>query len=202
MYVAYSGSASKISNGGWIGGVANEFCYRCYSKVEITATNSNVVGGIVLNSMAGIGNVELGVSEANITAVGNTVIGGLIGTVEYHSSSVRNLNFFGKEVTLGFGHVHIMKSNFSGRIFTSGTAGGFIGQDKFYSNPIFSESRMLGTLNGEVNAKLGAYIGIMTHSCQSEKRVLRTRGNTIQGALPAVGNYFGRSSDPTSLVRF
>jgi hypothetical protein len=199
--IAFSGSASSIVNGREIGGVAGDFCYRCYSKVAITATNASVIGGILLHATFGLGNIEIGESEANINAIGTTVVGGLIGDVSYNSLQNPEYQILGQKVFLNYGHIHIMNSSFSGNIITSGTAGGFIGEDLLFVSPYFSNSKMSGTLSG-TGAKLGAYVGLMNRSCISERKSIKVRGNTVHGSLPAVGNYYGAASPLGVLVNF
>ena len=189
----FSGSSSNLKNGGMIGGVAIEYCYKCFSKVIITAVNANVIGGIIAKSITGLGNIEIGESQAQITAIGNTIVGGLIGSADYSSlltgSLIEELNINIK-VKVGYGYIHIMNSKFTGKIISSYIAGGLIGKESFFSPPIFTNNTMTGELSG-VNAKIGSYVGQINTSCNTERRQLKIRSNNITGSYSPVGDYYG-----------
>ena len=200
--VAYSGTSSAIVGGARISGVADIYCYKCYSKANITAANARQIGGIIAASSAGLGNIELGDSEATIISSGLGVVGGLIGTVDYATILTRDLYLNGILVRVSYGHIHIMNSSFSGSITTTGVAGGFIGEEAMFVSPIFSNSQMTGTLKGATTI-LGSYIGQMKSSCQSEKRLIKIKNVTVKSGLPSVGNYYGApSSGDEALLSF
>lgn len=189
-YAAYSGSSSNITGGGKIAGVSGEFCYKCFSKVVINSANAWVIGGIIGHSTLGLGNIEVGESQANITSAGNAIVGGVIGKVEYGTTLSQTATIAGVEFSASFGHTHLINSKFSGSISGSFIIGGLIGSEETFTPPIFTNNEMTGTLIGPA-AKIGGYIGSMVKSCNTEKRAIRTRNTTVNGGYSPVGNYYG-----------
>ncbi len=187
---AFSGSASTIVGGRNIAGVATSYCHKCYSEVDISSTNTGLVGGISL-SLNRIGNIELGESKAKIVVAGTGITGGLVAQINSQTGynplmySLVPTNMW-IEVQYKYGHTHLMKSKFTGSISGTGVLGAAIGSDTSTSDTYFSDSDFSGTVSGE--GIKGALIGQSNGRCISAvNKAFKVHSVSFSSGLPAVG---------------
>ena len=186
-----SGSNSVFVGGYNIGGVASSFCYKCFSAVQINSTNYNTIGGILIY-LSMVGNLEVGESQAVITAVGGpgASAGGIVGRVGRSSSStlmyVQNYDNSTVALEFKYGHIHILNSKFIGSITGTGLIGGVVGLDADASDIYFSNSDFTGSVGGA--GIKGSLIGKASGQCvNSVLKSAKTRGVQLNANLPAVG---------------
>ena len=202
---AASGSKSVIIGGSYIGGVANTFCYKCYSEVNITTTNHIQIGGIMATASL-VGTLEVGKSKATILVAGTGVAGGLIGFVESRTNYVPIFYSLApadnpRQLNRNIGHNHITNSEFTGTISGTGFLGAAIGEDLSPTDTYFSNSQFNGTVEGA--GMKGSLVGhIKGGQCVSTiDKVMKTKNVTLIPTLPVVG-YGNKNIPVTAAVGF
>lgn len=183
-----SGSASVIVGGSQIGGVADTFCYKCYSDVDISTSNYVRVGGI-LSNLATSGTIEVGESNARILVAGTGYAGGIAGSVGViRADSIPDLS--GGSFLLGkFGHTNLVRSKFTGSISGTGYIGGIFGEDTSQVDLYITNTLVSGTVAGD--GVKGSLVGKASGFCvASENPKLKGRGILINttSVIPSVGN--------------
>lgn len=179
-----SGSASTITGGQRVSGVADSLCYKCYSNVNITTANFLWAGGIMLHLTTG-GTIEVGESNATINVTGTGYAGGIAATVGKidRTAYLYDLTSF----YLGyFGHVNLVNSKFTGKISGSGFIGGLFGQSVTQTDLYITNTQVTGTVEG--SGVKGSLVGKSEGVCVStETPVIRTRGVSKDSSLPVIG---------------
>lgn len=192
--VIASGSASTIVAGGSIAGVARAFCYKCYSEVNITASNYSFVGGI-LHALDTYGSIEVGESRAQITAVGPQSGEGYVGGIAAFVGGVGKLSFLFENRHFALnkvGHTNLINSVFSGRVSGAGYLGGLFGLNVSQTDLYVTNTQMTGTVEG--TGVKGSLIGKAQGSCVSSVTPgIKTRNVSKPSSLPVIGDRRGAS---------